>query len=100
VLNIKPLISIKQGEIKTAGKSMGLKRAHQELLNLTKTGGGIDFLKPFAIGYTGGQEHINGFKQICSGHMGDDIPTSSIGAVIGTHAGPGAVAIAFFKNSI
>ena len=64
--------------------------------------GGVDFTKPLLLGYTGLSDamllkYIEDSKHIWEGNV-DEVRYTSIGSVIGTHAGPGAVAVAFFKN--
>ena len=64
--------------------------------------GGVDFTMPLLLGYTGLSEamllkYIEDSKHIWEGNV-DQVRYTSIGSVIGTHAGPGAVAVAFFKN--
>ncbi|MDR0469251.1 MAG: DegV family protein [Peptococcaceae bacterium] len=99
LLNIKPLICVEDGEIKVIGKAIGIKKAFKELLNLVRSVGGIDYTKPFAIGYTGERDRFMKFEQMCRDFMeGHEPIISSIGSVIGTHAGPGAVAITFFRQ--
>ena len=63
--------------------------------------GGVDFTMPLLLGYTGLSDamllkYIEDSKHIWEGNV-DEVRYTSIGSVIGTHAGPGAVAVAFFK---
>ena len=64
--------------------------------------GGVDFDKPVLLGYTGLtdallQTYMEDSKPLWEGNL-DEIRYTTIGSVIGTHAGPGAVAVAFFKK--
>ena len=64
--------------------------------------GGIDFSKPVLLGYTGLSDallvkYIADSKHIWGEAM-EEVPYTTIGSVIGTHAGPGAIAVAFFCN--
>ena len=64
--------------------------------------GGVDFGMPLLLGYTGLSDamllkYITDSKHIWEGNT-DEVRYTSIGSVIGTHAGPGAVAVAFFRN--
>lgn len=66
--------------------------------------GGVDFDMPLLLGYTGLSnamllKYIEDSKHIWEGNV-TQVCYTSIGSVIGTHAGPGAVAVAFFKNEI
>lgn len=102
VLNIKPVLSVVQGEIQMLGKARGSKMGNNLLVQEIEKAGGIDFSKPILLGYTGLSDalllkYIEDSKPLWEGHM--DAPRyATIGSVIGTHAGPGAVAVAFFKN--
>ena len=63
---------------------------------------GIDFSMPLLLGYTGLSDamllkYIEDSKPIWEGNV-DEVCYTTIGSVIGTHAGPGAVAVAFFQN--
>ena len=97
LLRVKPLISFNKGEIKVIGKVMGQKKSYNELLQFVDNAGGIDYTKPFAIGYTGDHGRFIDFEQECRKYFEGRAPiVGCIGSVIGTHAGPGAAAIAFF----
>lgn len=97
LLKVKPIITVTDGEIKVVAKSRGLKKAYDEIYNLIAAAGGIDFDQPFALGYTGKKDRFNDFAEMSKTHLeGHDYEVVSIGCAIGTHVGPGAVAIAFF----
>lgn len=42
-------------------------------------------------------KYIEDSRHIWEGNL-EEVRYTSVGSVIGTHAGPGAVAVAFFKN--
>ena len=60
---------------------------------------------PLFLGYTGLsdrllQKYIKDSHVLWEEHMtADSLPILSVGATIGTHAGPGAIAVAFFAES-
>ena len=102
VLNIKPVLSVEDGEIKMLGKARGSKMGNNLLVQEIEKAGGVDFSMPLLLGYTGLSDamllkYIEDSKHIWEGNV-DAVRYTSIGSVIGTHAGPGAVAVAFFKN--
>ena len=102
MLNIKPVLSIENGEIKILGKARGSKMGNNLLVQEIEKAGGVDFSMPLLLGYTGLSDimllkYIEDSKPIWEGNV-DEVRYTSIGSVIGTHAGPGAVAVAFFKN--
>ena len=103
ILNIKPVVSIDHGEIKMLGQARGSKQANNLLVQEIEKAGGVDFTKPVLLGYSGLSDillkkYIEDSKDLWS-HAKQNLNVSQIGAVIGTHAGPGAVAVAFFKKN-
>ena len=102
VLNIKPVLSILDGEINMLGKARGSKMGNNLLVQEIDNAGGVDFTKPVLLGFTGLSDallvkYINDSKHIWEEGL-DNVRYTSIGSVIGTHAGPGAIAAAFFKK--
>ena len=102
VLNIKPVLSLIDGEINMIGKARGSKMGNNLLVEEINKAGGVDFSMPLLLGYTGLSDamllkYIEDSKHIWEGNI-DEVKYTTIGSVIGTHAGPGAVAVAFFKN--
>lgn len=102
VLNIKPVLSVIDGEINMLGKARGFKMGNNLLVQEIEKAGGVDFSKPVLLGYSGLSDalllkYIEDSKHIWDKGL-DSVRYTTIGSVIGTHAGPGAVAVAFFKN--
>lgn len=99
LLNVKPIIGIVDGEIKMIGKARGNKQANA-LMNREIERLGVDFDKPILLGYTGTSDELLRRYMEESGDLWEDrqLPSSIVSAVIGTHAGPGAVAVAFFAK--
>lgn len=98
LLNLKPIITVENGELKMAGKARGIKQAVASLNQLVESLGGIDLRKPLMLGYTGVDDSLVKQYREESQHLwaGQNPETAMIGSVIGTHAGPGTVAIAFY----
>lgn len=102
LLNIKPVISIADGEIQLLGKARGSKMGNNLLAQQIQKVGGIDFTKPVLLGYTGLsdvllQKYIEDSSYLWSASL-DAVRYMSIGSVIGAHAGPGAIAVAFSRK--
>ena len=102
LLNIKPVICIRDGAIEILGKARGSKQGNNLLVKEIEQSGGVDFTKPLMLGYTGISDallrkYIADSAYIWEGHV-DDLPQTVVGSVVGTHAGPGAVAVAFFAK--
>ena len=102
ILQIKPVLSVIDGEICLLGKARGSKLGNQLLTQEIENAGGIDFCKPVMLGYTrlSDEMMLNFIKD--SGAVFENHPSSlrytTVGCVIGTHAGPGAIAVAFCKK--
>ena len=105
MLSIKPVVSVVNGEVKLVGKAMGSKKGNNLLTQLVEKSGGIDFLMPYALAYSGlSSEYLNKYlkdsKPLWEEYIDkiENIPSYMIGSTIGTHVGPGAVAVAFFAK--
>ncbi|MCR5119449.1 MAG: DegV family protein [Lachnospiraceae bacterium] len=103
LLNIKPVITIKDGAVVVLGKARGAKKANNLLVEQIRLNG-VQYNMPVLLGYTGTsdtllQNYISDSRMLWEGQL-DKLESSQICSVIGTHAGPGAVAVAFFKNRI
>lgn len=102
MLNIKPVLSVIDGEISMLGKARGSKQGNNLLVQEIDKAGGIDFSKPVLLGYSGISDalllkYIEDSRHIWEGNL-EQVRYTTVGSVIGTHAGPGAVVVAFFKN--
>ena len=102
LLSIKPVVTIQDGEIHILGKARGSKQGNNLLVTEIQKAGGVDFTKPLMLGYTGLsdallEKYVLDSDALWDGH-GDCIRSTPISSVIGTHAGPGAIAVAFFKQ--
>lgn len=103
LLSIKPVISVFDGEINVLGKARGSKQGNNLLVQQIESNGGIDFSKPLMLGYTGFsqarlQEYIDDSTALWKNGV-SSLRCAQIGSTVGTHAGPGAIAAAFFKKS-
>ena len=99
VLAIKPVITLRDGAVVMAGKARGSKNGGN-LLNQFAEKRGIDFSRPYLLGYTGLSDALLMKYAADSGKLwrayAEELPVTAIGSVIGTHGGPGAIAVAFF----
>ena len=102
LLNVKPVVAAEDGLIVQLGKARGSKNGRNLLNQKVEKAGGIDFSMPLALGYTGLSDavlkkYIEDSAALWAGHTESELPIHTIGATIGTHVGPGAVAVAFFR---
>ena len=101
VLNIKPVVGIVDGLVEVLGKARGSKNGNNKLMEQIQAAGGVDFSRPFVLGYSGLsdeilQKYIKDSTPLYEGKV-DKLPVIIIGSTIGTHAGPGAIGVAFFS---
>lgn len=101
LLAIKPVVAVQDGEVVVLGKARGSKNGNNLLVQeIQKTG--VDFSRPYKLGYAGLndsllQKYIADSAALWEGHT-DALPTGTVGGTIGTHVGPGAIAVAFFQK--
>ena len=101
LLSIKPIISVPEGEISVIGKARGAKQGNAMLIKRIEEDC-PDLTKPYLLAYAGTSDApLKKFTED-SAHLWNcasgEYPTTLIGSVIGTHIGPGAVAVAYFKK--
>ena len=102
MLNIKPVVTIQDGAVVMIGKARGSRNGNNLLVEKINQAGGVDFDRPVLLGYTGlssalMEKYVEDSKALWEGHV-DQLDSCLLCSVIGTHAGPGAVAVAFFKK--
>lgn len=102
LLSIKPVIAIEGGEVVVLGKARGSKNGNNMLKEMVKNTGGIRFNDPICLAYSGLsdallQKYIEDSRELYDMPK-EELPISSIGCAIGTHVGPGAIAVAFFAK--
>ena len=99
LLNIKPVITIEDGEIALLGKARGTKRANNLLTEQIQKAG-LDYSMPILLGYSGNsdellEKYIEASRSLWEGKV-EVLDRTQLCSVIGTYAGSGAVAAAFF----
>lgn len=98
LLNIKPVITIADGSIAVVGKARGLRRGNAMLTEQIEAAGGIDPNMPLVLGYTGVSDELLRAYMSENPQLSKDTCVTPIGSTIGTHVGPGAYAVAFFRK--
>ena len=100
VLNIKPIITIKNGLVEAIDKQRGQKRAFDALVELLKKGN-VDLERPRIIAHTDNTELMEELGRQIAHYTDFDIDAFArcdIGATVGVHVGPGACGFAFFTK--
>ena len=88
-----------EGEIKVLAKGKGVKNGRVLFRDEIDKKGELDLNLPYTYAYSGlSEDNLNMFKEANADLFNGDVnaPVHPIGAVIGTHVGPGAVAISCF----
>lgn len=102
VLSIKPVIAVQNGEVVMLGKARGSKQANNLIAEQIAKTGSIDFSMPYLLGYTGFSDAlIQKYAEDNAAlwkHETESLPIGSVGGTIGTHVGPGAIAVAWFSS--
>ena len=103
LLSIKPVVAVERGEVVMLGRARGSKNGNNLLVQEIQKTNGVDFGRPYLLGYTGLedsllQKYIADSAALWAEHT-DVLPVGTIGGTIGTHGGPGAVGVAFFQPS-
>ena len=103
LLSIKPVVEVRDGEILVLGKARGSRQGNNMLVQQIEKAGGVDFKKPLLLGYTGLNDSLlQKYVQDSAALWKDQrevLPQALVGSVVGTYAGPGAVAVAFFAGN-
>ena len=102
LLSIKPVITINEGVVEVISRARGGRKANQMLVDFIRRTGGIDDTMPSCLGFTGfSDKTLTEYIDNYAGEFKDRLSKLAVvpvGATVGTYAGPGAVAIAFFNK--
>lgn len=101
ILGVKPILGVRDGMIAMLGKARGSRQGCKTLLQMIQENH-IDRQLPVLFGYTGlSAAPLEMLLQNDTGTFSEQTvrqSTVQIGSVIGTHAGPGAIAVALFRQ--
>ena len=100
MLAIKPVITAQDGRVVLVGKARGSKNGRNLLTEQVAAAGGIDFTLPALVGFSGLSDallgkYIRDSMDLWKDHV-EEVPVCTMGAAVGTHAGPGAIVLGFF----
>ncbi len=101
VLNLKPVITIREGAVSMVGTARGAKKGSVVMNKEIANDGEIDFSKPMLVGYTGTSDELLRKYLSDSETLLEEMTDKNgviISGTIGVHAGPGGYAIAYFKK--
>lgn len=109
MLSIKPVVGVVDGDVVVLGKARGSKASRNMVFEEIEKAGGVDLTRPIWVAYSGLSDKtarkyiadslaIATEKGLISSPDEIEMPLTLVGAVIGTHVGPGGVAFAFFAR--
>lgn len=90
MLSVKPIISLKDGEVIPIEQPRTRSKAYARVAELLQEMGKIEFVSIAESGEGLGQQLAEALKPVYSG----DLPIYRLGSALGTHTGPGTAAIA------
>jgi DegV family protein with EDD domain len=93
LLNVKPILQLKDGEVVPLGRARGRPQALSRLVELLERDGKVSQL---AIMHGAAQSDAEQLRdRVASRYPGLDILLTEIGAVLGTHTGPGVIGFTY-----
>lgn len=99
ILNLKPILTFKEGKLVPMDKVRGRKKALKWVKNWIDTNEFNLSNKKVALVHAMDQEYMNQLKDILVNDYGVvDIIESEVGAIVGTHSGPSAIAMSFINS--
>jgi fatty acid-binding protein DegV len=90
MLSVKPIVSLKDGEVIPIEQPRTRSKAYARIAQLLQEMGKVDHVSIAESNEEVGEQLAAVIKTVYSG----DLPIYRLGAVLGTHTGPGTVAIA------
>lgn len=98
IFNIKPILTVANGLVEPLDKVRGSKKVIQKMIDLARKRGGDFSDKTIALAHANSPDKVELFKeQVIKELNPKEIVISEIGCTIGTHTGPGALAIFYFR---
>ena len=99
LIKLKPIVRVKNSKVENIGKTRGIKAGMEFLMKTMEEDFQLDSSMPIYFGHTMAEKDADILKakiaekyKIIGGQL------ISIGSVVGTHAGPGAIAVVFFNK--
>ena len=93
LLNVKPILQLKDGEVVPVGRARGRPQSLSRLVELLQRDGKVSQL---AIMHGAAQTDAEQLRErVGSSYPGVDIQLTEIGAVLGTHTGPGVIGFTY-----
>lgn len=99
LLGIKPIVTLREGKVCSIDKARGMKAGCQMLLDRTAEDG-VDEAYPVYFGNSNVREAMEELRQTAKAGLSvTEAAACDIGPIVGTHAGPGCVGLAFVARA-
>jgi DegV family protein with EDD domain len=93
LLNVKPILQLKDGEVVPVGRARGRPQALSRLVELLERDGHVSQLAIMHGSAPADAEQLR--ERVAASYPGLDILLTEIGAVLGTHTGPGVIGFTY-----
>ena len=93
LLNVKPILQLKDGEVVPLGRARGRPQALTRLVELLERDGHVSQLAIMHGAARADAEQLR--ERVAASYPGLDILLTEIGAVLGTHTGPGVIGFTY-----
>jgi DegV family protein with EDD domain len=93
LLNVKPILQLKEGEVVPIGRARGRPQALTRLVELLERDGHVTQLAVMHGAAPADADHLR--ERVAANYPGLDILLTEIGAVLGTHTGPGVIGFTY-----
>jgi DegV family protein with EDD domain len=90
MLSVKPIVSLKEGEVVAVERPRTRSKAYERVAQLVSEMGSIEHISVAESNEEVGQQLVGVLRKTYHG----DLPIYKLGAVLGTHTGPGTAAVA------
>ncbi|KAB3529186.1 DegV family protein [Alkaliphilus serpentinus] len=98
ILNVKPILTVANGIVEPLDKVRGSKKVIGKMVELASERGGDFKDKTIALAHANSPEAVNSLREKVLQELNPkEVITADIGCTIGTHAGPGTLALFYFK---
>lgn len=97
LLNLKPILTVKEGKIIAIDKARGFKKALKRIAEIIQEEGSIVNSQVLKVGHADSYENLEIFKKSMEETFGEcQFEEFEVGCVIGVYCGPGTVVIHYF----
>lgn len=97
ILDIKPILTIKEGRVAVVDKVRNKKKALEKMINILEEDVKCNKIEGLTVGHVNCPQEAQEIAGILEGRFSREVKLKSIGPVIGMHIGPGTIGIGYYK---